>query len=43
MKTDVEEPDMYVPFMGFITYMVLYAFHMYLIDDFHPDVFCEFL
>lgn len=41
MKTDVEEPDMYVPFMGFITYVILYALHSGQIDDFHVDVFGE--
>jgi len=40
MKTDVEEPDMYVPFMGFITYTILYVLHLGVIEDnFQPDVF----
>ena len=39
MKTDVEEPEMYLPLMGFITYMVLLSLHMALYDEFHPDVF----
>lgn len=39
MKTDLEEPDMYVPSMGLMTYLVVQALHMAIHSKFHPMVF----
>eukprot|EP00391_Amoebophrya_sp_Ameob2_P007305 CAMPEP_0178983334 /NCGR_PEP_ID=MMETSP0795-20121207/1002_1 /TAXON_ID=88552 /ORGANISM="Amoebophrya sp., Strain Ameob2" /LENGTH=553 /DNA_ID=CAMNT_0020674095 /DNA_START=226 /DNA_END=1887 /DNA_ORIENTATION=- len=39
LKSNVEEPELYTPVMGFITYVVLIALHMGVTDRFHSDVF----
>lgn len=39
IKTDVEEPELYIPLMGFFTYVILISLHMLLMDEFHPEVF----
>ncbi|CAD7950782.1 unnamed protein product [Amoebophrya sp. A120] len=39
LKSNVDDPELYVPSMGALTYLVLITLHMALTDQFHPDVF----
>jgi len=38
LEADIEEPDMYIPAMGFVTYVLLCGLIRGLQDQFHPDV-----
>lgn len=38
LEVDLEEPDMYIPTMGFVTYVVLYGMVRGLQDSFSPEV-----
>lgn len=38
LEVEIEEPDLYIPIMGFVTYVVLCAMLKGLSDDFSPDV-----
>lgn len=38
LEVDLEEPDMYIPTMGFVTYVVLYGMVRGLQDNFSPEV-----
>lgn len=38
LEVEIEEPDMYIPVMGFVTYVVLCAMLRGLQDEFTPDV-----
>ncbi|CAE8602613.1 unnamed protein product, partial [Polarella glacialis] len=38
LEVDIEEPDMYIPTMGFITYVVLCGLVRGLKDNFNSDV-----
>jgi len=38
LELDIEEPDLYIPAMGFVTYVLLCGLIRGLQDNFHPDV-----
>merc|ERR1719313_241094 len=38
LKTDVQEPDLYIPLMSFITYVILYGIKRGIVSDFHPEI-----
>jgi len=38
LEADIEEPDMYMPLMGFVTYVLLCGLVKGLQEQFHPDV-----
>jgi len=38
LEVDIEEPDLYIPTMGFVTYVLLCGIIRGLQDSFHPDV-----
>lgn len=39
LQVDIEEPDLYIPAMGFVTYVLLSCLIRGLQESFHPDVF----
>merc|ERR1719221_79821 len=38
LKVDVEDPDLSLPLMSYVTYILLYAMQRGMISDFHPEV-----
>lgn len=38
LKVHTEEPDLYIPLMSFVTYVLLYGIQRGMIGDFQPDV-----
>lgn len=38
LKTDINEPDLYIPLMGLVTYCVVYCIHRGINDDLKPEV-----
>ncbi|CAJ1452967.1 unnamed protein product [Effrenium voratum] len=38
LELDIEEPDLYIPTMGFVTYVVLYGLVRGIQEDFSPEV-----
>merc|ERR550532_2875297 len=38
LKIDVEEPDLYIPSMAYVTYLIVYGVQRGMISDFHPEV-----
>jgi len=38
LKIDVEEPDLYIPSMAYVTYILVYGVQRIMLSDFHPEV-----
>jgi len=38
LKNNVEEPDLYIPLMSFVTYVLVYGMQRGILSDFHPEV-----
>lgn len=38
LKADIEDPDLYIPLMSYVTYVLLYGMQRGILKDFRPDV-----